>query len=303
MRLSELFDRGMVRHRLRARTSGDAIRELVELLVAQAPLDQRQELVRAIAEREATGPTALARGVAFPHARTELTDRLYLVLGISEPGVDWGVAEPVHLVFLFVTPTDVTKSYIDTLAAISALLHVEGMPGRLRAAPSAEAVVEAIRDTEITIEVSHCARDVMVREVISVGPEMSVRAMVNRLAAHNISGMPVIDEERRVIGVVSEKDVLSFGMPWLREFFGAIDFFATGDTIVDRLIVQEEIRVRDIMNCEVICVEESTPITDIAYILVHRNIRRVPVVKEGRLVGVVGRADILRNVIRKVGVR
>ncbi|MAE71458.1 MAG: hypothetical protein CME06_13450 [Gemmatimonadetes bacterium] len=303
MKLFELFDRGMVRHPLRSNRRAEAIRELVDLLVSRTGLSERDALVDAIEAREKTGTTALGRRVAFPHARTHLTDRLYLVLGISPEGIEWGTGEPAQLVFLFVTPLDVTKSYIDTLAAISALLHIDGMTDSLVRAPDTDAVVEAIRRTDITLNVSHCARDVMVKEVISTGPGVPVRVMVNRLAEHNISGMPVIDEEGRVIGVVSEKDVLSVGMSRLREFFGAIDFYATCERIVDRLIVQEDIAVGDIMNRDAVCVDEETPITEIAHILVHRNIRRVPVVREGRLVGVVGRADILRKVIRKVGVR
>ncbi len=303
MRLFELFDRRMVRHPLRSNRRGEAIRELVDLLVSKTGLGERDALVDAIEARERTGTTALGRRVAFPHARTDLTDRLYLVLGVSPEGVDWGTAEPAHLVFLFVTPLDVTKSYIDTLAAISELLHIDGMTERLVRAPDVDALVETIRRTDITLNASHCARDVMVTKVISVGPDVPVRVMANRLAEHNISGMPVIDEESRVIGVVSEKDVLSVGMSKLQEFFGAIDFYATCEKIVDRLIVQEDISVGDIMNREAVCVDEETPITEIAHILVHRNIRRIPVVRDGRLVGVVGRADILRKVIRKVGVR
>lgn len=287
---------------MRATTRHEAISELVDLAVAQTRLSERDALIEAIESRELTGPTALGPYAAFPHARTDLTDQLYVVLGVAPHGVAWTAKNVVRLIFLFVTPRRVTTSYINTLAALSELLHRPGVPEAIVAAPNIQAVVDVIRATRVRITVFHRAKDIMVREVVTVSPQTTVRTAAHLLGRHNISGMPVVDADRRVLGILSEKDLLVVGMPKLAEFFGAQGFHATSDTIVDRLLGQEDILVGDIMNSDIVCVDENASVTEVAQLLVARNIRRAPVVRDGKLVGIVSRANILRDVIRRVGV-
>jgi CBS domain-containing protein len=303
MQLSDLFARGMICDPMQATTRHEAICELVELLVAQTPLDNPQALIAAIEEREEIAETALGRNVAFPHARTHLTDQLYVVLGVLPHGIPWGNQSAVRLIFLFVTPLTVTSTYISTLAAVSELLHRPGLPDALVQAGSGQAVLQLIRRAGVRITVFRRARDIMIHDVISIGPGETVRDLAHLLVHHNISGMPVVDGDDRVIGVVSEKDVLVVGMPKLREFFDAIGFHATFTTVINRLLAQEDILVGDIMNCEIVCADENTEVVELARMLVDQKVRRIPVVRKGKLVGIVGRADIIRNVIRKVGVR
>ena len=112
----------------------------------------------------------------------------------------------------------------------------------------------------------HTAEDIMTREVLTTSPDMLVEDVAKLLAFHNVSGMPVEDWDGRVIGIISEADVL-----------GKI-----GDTI------------RDVMSEELVSVSRSTPIEEIATLLVERRIKRVPVIADEGLVGIVSRADIVR---------
>jgi len=86
-----------------------------------------------------------------------------------------------------------------------------------------------------------------------------------------ISGLPVVDEDSTIIGIVTEADIISK---------------------VDR----EGLRVADIMSHEVIFVSEETSVSEIAMLLTERKIKRVPIVNDGKLVGIVSRADIVHAV-------
>jgi len=112
------------------------------------------------------------------------------------------------------------------------------------------------------------ARDIMTREVVSTRSTCKVEEITRVLYFHGISGLPVVDEDRSVIGMVSEADVLG------RK--------AGQDTI------------QDIMSSPPITVTEDTALQDIATILTEKRIKRVPVVKDGKLVGIVSRADVVR---------
>jgi CBS domain-containing protein len=115
------------------------------------------------------------------------------------------------------------------------------------------------------------ARDIMTRKVYTIRPEASAQETAQLLDQHRISGLPVVDEGNDIIGIVTEADIISK---------------------VDR----EGLRVSDIMSHAVTSVNEETPVSEIALLLTERKIKRVPVVQDGKLVGIVSRADIVHAV-------
>jgi CBS domain-containing protein len=115
------------------------------------------------------------------------------------------------------------------------------------------------------------ARDIMTRKVITIRPEASAQEAAQLLYTHRISGLPVVDDHAKIIGIVTEADIISK---------------------VDR----EGLQVGDIMSREIIAVGEETPVDEIAALLTERRIKRVPVVSDGKLVGIVSRADIVHAV-------
>ncbi len=112
------------------------------------------------------------------------------------------------------------------------------------------------------------ARDIMTRHVYTTSPTTTVRDAARMLAERRISGMPVVNEAGVIIGMLTEADIIS----------------------------KQGERVADIMSREVIAVSEETPVGEIAKLLSQRKIKRVPVLANGRLVGLVSRADIVAAV-------
>ena len=112
------------------------------------------------------------------------------------------------------------------------------------------------------------ARDIMAREIVTVGSDMLVEDAAKLLAYHNISGMPVEDPDGKVVGIVSEADVIGH--------IGAI--------------------VQDVMTEEVISVGEGATVEEIATLLNQHRIKRVPVMSGGTLRGMVSRSDIVRAI-------
>jgi CBS domain-containing protein len=115
------------------------------------------------------------------------------------------------------------------------------------------------------------ARDIMTRKVITIRPDASAQEAAQLLDRNRISGLPVVDNLGRIIGIITEADIISK---------------------VDR----EGLSVGDIMSREIIAVGEETPVSEIASLLTERRIKRVPVVCESRVVGIVSRTDIVHAV-------
>jgi CBS-domain-containing membrane protein len=139
------------------------------------------------------------------------------------------------------------------------------------------------------------ASDVMTSEVISVDQNATVTAVARLLAERGISAVPVVDKGNRVIGVVSEGDLLhraETGTERRRSWW--LDMMASTNQLAGDYIKSHSGKVKDVMTRDVISVAETTPVADIAVLLEMHRIKRVPVVSDGKLVGIVSRANLVR---------
>ena len=174
---------------------------------------------------------------------------------------------------------------------------MKSIPGYLDITPGdfKEIFGYAYRHAVERIAQSLLAKDVMTAKVISVTPTTSLKETALAMATHGISGIPVIDNRKSVVGVISENDFLSH---MVEKKSGSIM-----DVIAQCLSTKGCIalpmrtgQAKDIMTSPVHTVFESTPIFEIASIFAEKNINRVPVLdKTGHLVGIVARADIFQT--------
>ena len=123
------------------------------------------------------------------------------------------------------------------------------------------------------------ASDVMVPHVITVGPELDVKAVANTLAANGISAVPVIDINNKILGIVSEGDLT-------RRIASGAEH--------KRPASSHGRKAKDVMTHNVITVDPDTSLQEIANLFEQRGIKRVPVVKKERLVGIVSRANLVQ---------
>jgi CBS domain-containing protein len=140
-------------------------------------------------------------------------------------------------------------------------------------------------------------RSLMTRDVVAISPETSVGEIARLMWEHAISGVPVIDEQRRVIGIVTEFDLIareaSFNAPLYVPFLDA--FFkvpGTGDETQLRKILAT--KAAEIMSSPAITIGPEEKIEALATLMYRRRVNPVPVVdEEGRLLGIVSRSDII----------
>jgi CBS-domain-containing membrane protein len=139
------------------------------------------------------------------------------------------------------------------------------------------------------------AIDVMTSDVITIDENASVHTAAKLLMEHDISAVPVVDKDNRVIGMVSEGDLLhraETGTEQWRSWW--LEMMASRNQLATEYIKSHSDKVRDVMTRGVISVTEATPVADIALLLETHRIKRVPVLRNGKLVGVVSRANLVR---------
>jgi CBS-domain-containing membrane protein len=135
-------------------------------------------------------------------------------------------------------------------------------------------------------------RDVMTRNVIHVRDDADITEVTNLLSENRISGLPVVDGEGHVIGVITEADVLSMAGMKKEHAFRDIIRHLLGEPLPGHA---ESKRLRDVMSSPAITTGPEADIRDVALTIDEKRIKRLPVVdKQGRLIGLISRADIVR---------
>jgi CBS domain-containing protein len=144
------------------------------------------------------------------------------------------------------------------------------------------------------------AMDVMTTDVITVDPDMTVQGLASLLAERGISGAPVVDAHGKLVGVISEGDLLhraEIGTAHRhrdRRRSWWLDHFASD--LAREYVKSHGRTVKDIMTHDVVTVTEDTDLADVAALLEAKRIKRVPVMRDGQVVGIISRANIVRAV-------
>ncbi len=144
------------------------------------------------------------------------------------------------------------------------------------------------------------AKDIMTTTVISVLPETSVRDIAGILLTHRISAVPVVDADNRAVGIVSEGDLMRRDENetvarqswWLEALFSADDKAAA-------YVKSHGMMAGEVMTRDLVAVAEDTPVDKIAALLEKHHIKRAPVLRDGKLVGIVSRANLLQGLARR----
>ncbi len=141
-------------------------------------------------------------------------------------------------------------------------------------------------------------RDIMTTQVVKVYPETRVGEIAGLMSAHAISGLPVVDDLDQVVGVVTERDMIMrntrFKLPTYIVFFESLIPLESSQHYRERLEHTLGTTASEIMSEPAVTIAPGATIEALAEIMVNRGMNPIPVVENGRLVGIVSRSDIIR---------
>jgi CBS domain-containing protein len=139
------------------------------------------------------------------------------------------------------------------------------------------------------------ASDVMVHPVITTRPDSSVHDAAAIMIANHISAVPVTDTNGRLLGILSEGDLLRRSETETeRRRSWWLESLTSAETLAKEFVKTHSRKVSDVMTRNIIVAQPDTPLHEIATLLERNRIKRVPVVQDGKLVGLVSRADLVR---------
>jgi CBS domain-containing protein/mannitol/fructose-specific phosphotransferase system IIA component (Ntr-type) len=276
---------------LRAEGLRDAIGQLMSRLEdsgAVTPSDALRQRVRTEPLRDIV---AISDDVVLPHYRSEAVPGLTLALGISpepitprEPGLD---VSP-RLVALILAPQEAPSLYLQTTSTLARFLRRTGAVDRLAAQPDAAAVLALPELQNLRVQPSLAVRDVMAHRVHTVPPDATLRSTLDLMLRRRLHAVPVVGEKGEVLGMVTDGDLMRALLPHIPRAG------AEGDDGTDARTPGAR-PVRDIMARSVLCVSEDLGVSEVASMMINKDVDQVPVVRAGSLTGMVARADIIRK--------
>jgi CBS domain-containing protein len=138
------------------------------------------------------------------------------------------------------------------------------------------------------------AADIMTRNVVSVQPETTILQAADLMLQHRISGLPVVDSDGRVVGIVTEGDFLRrIETGTQRQRPRWVELLVGPGRLAEEYVRSSSRRIEDVMTQPVQTIGEDTPVGDVVELMERRRIKRLPVLRGDKLVGIVSRANLL----------
>ncbi|MCF6187656.1 MAG: CBS domain-containing protein [Desulfobulbaceae bacterium] len=144
------------------------------------------------------------------------------------------------------------------------------------------------------------AQDIMTTEVITANASMPVKELAKLLFEHHIGGMPVYDDDKKVIGVVTESDLIDQNkkvhIPTVVAILDSFIFLESPEKLEKDIKKMAATIVGDICSRELVSVQPDTPLDEVATLMAEQQVHTLPVMDDDKLVGVIGKSDIIRTI-------
>lgn len=142
-------------------------------------------------------------------------------------------------------------------------------------------------------------KELMDTNVVSVSPNNTYEEAARLLFSHGVSGVPVLDEKERVVGFVSEKDIVRILYPWYRSFYDSPESYTDMEARESKAGEIRNTKVEIFMKRNILTVTPIDPIMKAGALMLAHDVSRLPVVEDGKLVGMVSRDSIYKAVLKK----
>ena len=300
MKLANLIMERRVIIDLAARTKDETVVELLKLLKSEGVKIDYDEVLKAVREREEIEDTSYGHGFAFPHARTNAVKEMYILVGISKKGLEDKTRDGVslHVVCLLLTPSAIAKLYLQTLSGLAYLGRMPGTMGKILKITNKADLIKLISEANVIIDKELMVKDVMRHDVATVTPDDTLKEVANKMFRNRLSALAVVDKNNKLLGVINDRDLIKAALPDYKSLISNLNYSLDVEPFEELLKREDKIKVSQLYRDEFEVTTPETRIIEVAAMMIFKDIRRVFVTQNDKLVGVLLRKDIVNMVIR-----
>ena len=293
MRLRDFLAPERVIVPLSARTLQEAAEQLLERLGAAHGVIDLAKLRRRVAEGRAEDTVAMGDRAFLLHYRTDAVGQLVVAVGVARTPVCRDSTEDgpqcARVVLMVAAPPRHAARYLQVVGGFARLLRTAAVLDAVHRSADAGELVELQSFADYALPQQLTVRDVMSDQPRTIAQDAPLKEAARTLVRTGLGALPVVDDDRRVIGMVSEREVIRHLL--------SVQAFSGTDARVTPPSASAAKTVRDVMTRQVLCVAPEQPIAEVASLMSNKDVDRVPVVREDRLVGFLTRGDIVRKLI------
>lgn len=272
--------------------------ELIDRLVAAGAVSDAAKLQNRVAEERAEDIVAMGERAFLLHYRTDAVTDLRVALGTAERPICRELGENesqcARVVLLIVAPPRMAAEYLQLVSAFARLLSKQAVVDQLLQQRDAASLATLPPFAEYELPTQLTVRDIMTERPRTIEPDQSLRDAARMMVRLGIGALPVVDGEGLLIGMLGERELLRALASDVR---GARGGAAVEPARAGGAPTRTQVTVREAMNRQVLCVSPDQPLADVTATLTNKDVDRVPVVRDGRIVGMLTRGDIVRKLL------
>ena len=285
---------------LRASTVKQATELLAARLVETGAVAEPNRLYAVIRNAWPEDLVSVGEHAFLPHFRTEAVRGLRTAVGIAPAPIRWekDPNRAARIVIFIVAPQREAATYLQLVGAFARTLSDPETVTTLLAARTPEDVAGLAALAAVELPSQLLVRDIMTPHIRTVRPEQTLGEVAHLMVEHDVRALPVVDDAGSLVGMITHRELLKYLLPSYVQRTKSGEFVAPTKSQLQRGSTDPRtIPVREAMARSVLCVAEDQTLGDVANLMSARDVDRFPVVREGRLVGFLTRADLIRRLI------
>ncbi len=269
--------------------SASALLDLAHLDEAEVEIDRIRERLETLSSEDLV---VLPDRAFIVHLRTDAVRSVLVLVGATIDPVCrvFGENETqcARLLFMLLAPSRRAAEYLQLLSALGRFLSKHEVTDELAAHTDSQSLAASIAAAEFELPRQLRVRDIMSLRPRTTTPDTTLRDAAREMVKSGIGGLIAVDGESRIVGMLGERELMR----------DLLINYLQGDTAQrDAPASTGRRKVRDVMTRQVLGVSPDQPLSEVASIMVNKDVERVPVVEDGQLTGVLTRADIVRKLI------
>lgn len=288
---------------------GNNINELVENLLDQliennkTLKNEKMVMKKAVLKREEEASTYLGYGVAVPHARLEHYDDILVAIGFPEKPVMVKTIdnkeEELKIVILVIADVLKGKKILKIMSGISKLaIKNKVILDRIIEEKNPVETIKILEAANIEVDHNITAEDLMTNVPKPVKETNTLEDIAKIIIMEKVSGIPVVDKNNNFLGEITERELISFGMPKYTTILNDLNFMTVGEPFENYLINEKTTTIEELYRREgVVTVDREASLMEVSYLFMNRGVTRIYVVESGKYLGIILRSDIIRKIL------
>jgi CBS domain-containing protein len=278
----------------------EATERLLERLVTAGAVAEPDKLRAALRAARLEDVVSVGEHAYLPHVRTDAVEQLITAVGVAPAPIPWekDPQRAARIVILIVAPPREAARYLQVVAAFARALSDPDTVQAILAARTPEHLLQAGALATAELPGQLTVRDVMTGGVVTARPDQSLGSVARVMVERDLRAVPVVDENNALVGIVTHRELLRHLLPAFLQRSTTGSFRAPSPEQIARGAADaRDLPVRDVMARSVLSVSEEQTLSDVASLMNAKGVERFPVTRDGAVVGMLTRADLVRKLV------